>query len=259
MNKNFLPPHYIKYLFHAKGRHGIHSAFVYELFEKVISDKNLFYDFAPIEHLRKKMLHSPESIDVTDFGAGEGRNKKRKVSDIARVSSVSPKMGRLLFRLVNFMQPNVMVEMGTSLGISTLYQAKACPVAQFITMEGSPRTLEMAENNFALLKATNIKTVVGDFKITLPEVLKSINQVDYVFFDGNHRKEATIAYFNSFLTKASDNCVFVLDDIRWSKGMVEAWNEIIKDPRATVTIDLFNVGLVFFRKGQVKEHFVLKF
>jgi predicted O-methyltransferase YrrM len=259
VNKNFILPHYAKYLFQAKGRHGIHSAFVYDLFEKVILDKQQFYDFAPIEHLRKKMLNSSESIDVIDFGAGAGRNKKRKISDIARVTSVTPKMGRLLFRLVNYVQPKVMVEVGTSLGISTLYQAKACPDAKFITMEGSPKTIEIAEDNFSLLKASNIKIVVGDFKTTLPEVLKSLTRIDYVFFDGNHSKEATLEYFSSFLAKASDNCVFVLDDIRWSKGMVEAWNKIIEEPKATVTIDLFNFGLVFFRKGQVKEHFVLKF
>lgn len=259
MNKNFLPLQFVKYLLQAKGRHGIHSAFVYELYEKVIAGKSKYYDFAPIEHLRKKMLNSPESIDVIDFGAGEQRNKKRKVKEIARVTSVSPKMGRLLFRLVNYMQPKVMVEMGTSLGISTLYQAKACPDARFITMEGSPKTIEIAQHNFGLLKATNVKTVVGDFKTTLPRVLKNIKQVDYVFFDGNHRKDATIEYFNGFLGKVSDNCVFVLDDIRWSKGMLEAWEEIIKEPRATVTVDLFNFGLVFFRRGQVKEHFVLRF
>jgi len=80
-----------------------------------------------------------------------------------------------------------------------------------------------------------------------------------MYFDGNHRKEATLEYFNSFLKKASDNSVFVFDDIRWSPGMYEAWQEIIKEPRATVTIDLFSMGLVFFRPGQVKEHFVLRF
>lgn len=259
VNKNFLFAEYLRYLFKAKGRHGIHSAFVYELYEKVVADKIKYYDFAPIEHLRKKMLSSPETIDVIDFGAGEHRNKKRKVKDIARVTSVTPRMGRLLFRLANYVQPKVMVEMGTSLGISTLYQAKACPDAKFITMEGSPKTVEIARHNFELLKAANIKTVVGDFKTTLPEVLKNLKQVDYVFFDGNHRKDATLEYFNAFLAKAADNCVFVLDDIRWSKGMLEAWEEIIKEPRATVTIDLFNFGLVFFRKGQVKEHFVIRF
>src|SRR5581483_11549724 len=198
VSKNFLVPHYLRYFFGAKGLHGIHSTFVYEFYEKVIAEKRKYYDFAPIEHLRSMMLHSPEIIDVVDFGAGKG-DKKRKIKDIVHLSSVSPKTGQLLFKLVNFVQPKVMIEMGTSLGISTLYQAKAAPEARFITMEGSPKTAEKAAKNFEMLKAWNVKVITGDFKITLPEVLKSVDKVDYVFFDGNHRKDATIEYFRAFL------------------------------------------------------------
>jgi len=259
VNKNFLPAHFAKYLFKAKGLHGTHSAFVYEFYEKVVSSRHKYYDFAPIEHLRKMLLRSAESIEVVDFGAGNQGNKIRKIKDIARSSSVSPKKGRLLFRLVNFVQPQLIVEMGTSLGLSTLYQAKAGPDATLITMEGSPQTAAKAVKNFELLKASNIRMVTGDFKSTLPGVLTSTDKVDYVFFDGNHRKEATLKYFNAFLPKISDKAVFVFDDIRWSQGMYEAWSEVIKDERATVTIDLFNLGIVFFRKEQVKEHFVLRF
>jgi predicted O-methyltransferase YrrM len=258
VNRNIFSSGYLAYFFKAKGLHGIHSAFVYELFEKVISDFE-YYDFSPIEFLRRKLLHSDKTIEVLDFGAGGPGEKMKKVKDIAKVSSISSGKGRLLFRLVNFMQPKVMVEMGTSLGISTLYQAKVCPDASFITMEGSPQTAAIAAENFNLLKASGIKQVTGDFKDTLPKVLANLSTVDYVFFDGNHRKEATLEYFKSFKEKASDNSVFVFDDIRWSKGMYEAWNEIIKETRATVTIDLFSIGLVFFRPGQVKQHFVLKF
>src|SRR4029077_1984972 len=190
----------------------------------------------PIEHLRKKLLHSSEVIEVVDFGAGASGKSKRKVSDIAAKTSVSAKKGRILFRLVNFIQPKVMIEMGTSLGISTLYQAKACDSGKMITMEGSPETAAIATKNFGLLKAKNIEQVVGDFNEILPAVLKNLPSVDYVFFDGNHRKEATLNYFNQCLPKVTDGAAFVFDDIRWSQGMFDAWNEIIKEPSATVTI-----------------------
>ncbi len=258
MNRNFFLAEFIRYLFKAKGRHGLHSAFVYELYEKVIQESHQYYDFAEIEDIRRRMQYSPESIEVVDFGAGNN-SKTRKVSEIASRTSVSPKAGRMLFRLVNYVQPKIMVEMGTSLGISTLYQAKAAPDGKFITMEGSPQTTTIAKRNFESLHLSNIEVMEGDFKNTLPKVLNSVPEVDYVFFDGNHRKEATIEYFKTFLPKVSDNCVFVFDDIRWSKGMFEAWTEIIKEQSATVTIDLFSMGLVFFRRGQVKQHFVLRF
>src|SRR5581483_3945606 len=117
----------------------------------------------------------------------------------------------------------------------------------------------IATDNFRLLHANHIKQVTGNFDETLPDVLKNIASLDYVFFDGNHRKEPTISYFKQCLSLASDKAVFVFDDIRWSAEMYEAWQEIIKEPSATVTIDLFSCGLVFFRKGQVKQHFTLKF
>jgi predicted O-methyltransferase YrrM len=259
VKKIFLPFQYLQYLMRAKTLHGTHSAFVYEFYQKVIDGDHEYYDFAPIEHLRSMLIQSDEEINVVDFGAGAGNNSKRKVSDIISKSAIPTKQGRVLFRLANFMQPKTMMEIGTSLGISTLYQAKACPNANFITMEGSPETAKLASKNFQLLKATNIKQVTGNFDETLPQVLKTITSLDYVFFDGNHKKEPTLNYFKQCLPLAADNCVFIFDDIRWSPGMYSAWQQIIKEPNATVTIDLFSFGLVFFRKGQVKQHFTLKY
>jgi predicted O-methyltransferase YrrM len=255
----FLPINYLAYLFKAKGAQGIHSPFVFELYNKVIKESPKYYEYGPIEQLRQRMLHSNEVIEVTDFGAGGKGVGKRKIKEIARKSAIPPKEGRLLFRLVNFMQPRNMIEMGTSLGISTLYQYKACPEADLITMEGSRETSSYAGMNFKILKADSIKRVVGDFAETLPEVVKNLSFADYVFFDGNHRKEATLEYFRTFLPIVSPTCVFVFDDIRWSKGMEQAWNEIIKEPQAKITIDLFSFGLVFFNPAQEKQHFVLKY
>lgn len=260
MKNIFLLTAYFKYLLKAKGAQGIHSPFVFELYNKVIKESEKYYEFSAIEQLRSRLLHSQVIIEVTDFGTGGKNKKERKVSDIIRKSAISPKKGRLLFRLANFMQPRNMVELGTSLGISTLYQHKAYPNAEFITLEGSAAISELAGNNFRILKAEFIKRVVGDFSETLPKVVaRDLSFVDYAFFDGNHRKEATLEYFRLFLPLVSENTVFIFDDIRWSKEMQEAWNEIIKEPIATVTIDLFSFGLIFFNRLQEKQHFILKY
>jgi predicted O-methyltransferase YrrM len=269
----FLTAQYLRYLYKANGAHGIHSAFVFELYKNVILESRNYYDFQPIEHLRNLLLGSKETIEVVDFGArggiqthsiesmrGRAQEKKvRKVKDIAHLSSISPKKGRLLFRLFDFMKPAVIVELGTSLGISTLYQYKACPETSFFTLEGNPQSAGIASKNFNMLKANCIHLITGNFNDTLPCLLETLPAIDYVFFDGNHRKNATLDYFHGFLPKICENSVFVFDDIRWSQEMLEAWNEIILEKKATVTIDLFSMGLVFFRKLQEKEHFVLKF
>jgi predicted O-methyltransferase YrrM len=255
----FLPINYLSYLLKAKGAQGIHSPFVFELYNKVIKESHNYYEFLAIEQLRKRLLCSNQVIEVADFGAGGNSVSNRKVKDIVRKSAIPSKEGRLLFRLVNFLQPRNMIEMGTSLGISTLYQHKARPDADMITMEGSPGISALAGENFRILKADSIKRVVGNFAEILPGVIKNLASVDYVFFDGNHRKEATLEYFHQFLPLASPACVFVFDDIRWSEGMQEAWKEIIKEPTAKVTIDLFSLGLIFFNAMQEKQHFVLKY
>ena len=79
------------------------------------------------------------------------------------------------------------------------------------------------------------------------------------FFDGNHHQEPTLNYFNQCLEYSKNDSVFIFDDIHWSDEMEEAWEEIKKNPKVTITIDLFFMGLVFFRKEQAKENFTVRF
>ncbi len=153
-----------------------------------------------------------------------------------------------------------MIELGTSLGLTTAYFAKAAPDAQIISLEGCPETMRLAEENFSQLGISNVKTVLGNIDLTFPEFLREQNQkLDLVFFDANHRLEPTVRYFHDALPYHDDDTVFVFDDIYWSEEMTAAWEAIKAHPDVTVTVDLFWIGLVFFRKTQAKENFVLRF
>jgi predicted O-methyltransferase YrrM len=101
--------------------------------------------------------------------------------------------------------------------------------------------------------------LVGNFDQILPNLLAQRKQVDFVYIDGNHTKAATLHYFQECLAKAHEGTLLIFDDIYWSKGMEEAWEEIKNHPQVTVTVDLFWIGLVYFKKGQAKEHFKLKY
>ncbi len=79
-----------------------------------------------------------------------------------------------------------------------------------------------------------------------------------LFIDGNHQKEATLAYFEKLLPTVHNDSVMIFDDIHWSKGMEEAWEIIKQHSEVRVTIDTFQWGLVFFRREQEKEHFVIR-
>lgn len=252
---------YIKYLLTAKTEHSLHSPFVFDLYTKVITDATPFYSFEDIENIRKELLKSNEIISVTDYGAGSKifKSNKRKVSDIARYSLKSPKYAQLLFRLINYLKPTSILELGTSLGISTLYLATPNKKSKVITLEGCPETASIAQQNFQKLKLNNITNITGNFNKTLAEVLNKNDVIDCVYFDGNHQKEPTLAYFNQCLANISQNSFFIFDDIHWSDEMEQAWEIIKKHPQVTLTIDLFQIGLVFFREMPEKQHFVLRF
>lgn len=261
INKIRFAFNYLKYLLSGQTKHDIHSPFIFELLTNVIEDTTPYYIFQPIELLRDKLLISKKVISITDFGAGSTINssRQRKVADITKHSAKPAKYGQLLFRLINHFKPARILELGTSLGISTLYLAAPDSNARVITLEGCPETAAVAEHNFHLLKIKNIELTIGDFKKTLPDALSKLQQVDVVFFDGNHQKDATLNYFEQCLPFAHTNSLFIFDDIYWSKGMEEAWATIKNHPKAIVTVDLFFIGLVFFRAEQNKQHFKLKF
>ncbi len=247
---------YLNFLVRAKTRHGVHSPFVFELLTKVIAEKAPFYAFDKIEYLRKQLLLSKKEIEVTDLGTGD--SGKRTIAEIAQRSAKPAAQGQLLFRLVNHFKPKHLLELGTSLGLSSLYMAAPDSSAKLITIEGSRATAKAAEENFRKFGAQNIETVTGNFDEVLPVVLEKNLPFDFIFFDGNHRKEPTLRYFEQCLAKAGPQAVFVFDDIHWSAEMEEAWEQIKAHQKVTVTVDLFFLGLVFFRPEQAKEHFLLR-
>lgn len=253
---------YLKYYFKAGNRHDVHSPFVFSLIEEVLNKKAQSPEYDAVEELRDRLLQSRAVINVTDLGAGSltGAGTERKVSDIARHAAKPPKFGQLFYRLVQYFKPGHILELGTSLGMSTAYMAKARPEAKVYTIEGCPNIAAQAKADFESLGISNIRQFTGNFDDVLPKVLEEMPSPDFVYIDGNHRKEPTLAYFQQCAAKAHDHSVFIFDDVHWTPGMEEAWEAIQNDERVTLTIDLFFIGLVFFRKDfKVKQHFTIKF
>ncbi|MBK8584225.1 MAG: class I SAM-dependent methyltransferase [Bacteroidetes bacterium] len=260
MDKLFAVGNYLKYRIKSGTAHDVHSPFVFDLLNNVIHDQAQFYWYGPLESLRSKLLLDQRTIQVSDFGAvSTGKKVTKKISTIAKNSLQEKKYAQLIFRLVNFSNAKNILELGTSLGLTTLYIANAAKKSRIITMEGCPEIAKIAIENFDKMKCKNIELVIGNFNETLPKTLSSIEQVDLVYFDGNHRKQATLDYFKLCLTKKTADSVFIFDDIYWSREMKAAWDEIIRNENVTVSIDLFKLGIVFFRSGIPKQHFRLKF
>ncbi len=242
--------------------HGIHSPFVFDFITNILNDRNQYYAYRDIERLRERLLESDETVDVLDLGAGSSvtSSGSRRVKDIARYVLKPGKYARLLFRMVNYYQPATVVELGTSLGITTAYLAAANKNRQVYTLEGAPAIATLAKRNFDLLHLTNVHQVTGNFDDTLQPLLEKIRKAAFVFVDGNHRKEPTVRYFNYLLPYIGNDSILVFDDIHWSAEMEAAWEDIKKHPAVTCTIDLFFIGIVLFSTDfKVKQDFTIRF
>ena len=263
-SKGQLAAKYFSYYLRAsngKG-HGMHSPFVFDFIVNVLNDDRDFYAFTQIEDLRKLLLKNENIIKVDDFGAGSVNltSTERKVSDIARSSLKPKKYAQLLFRMVNYYQPETILEIGTSLGITTAYLSMAGKQSKLITMEGAGTIAAIAKNNFKLLGLCNIELVKGNFDETLLSVIGQLSTVNFVFIDGNHRKEPTLQYFEQLLSITTNDTIIIFDDIHWSGEMEAAWKQIKKHPQVNCTIDLFFIGIVLLRKEfKERQHFIIRY
>jgi predicted O-methyltransferase YrrM len=161
--------------------------------------------------------------------------------------------------MVNYYRPEKILEMGTSLGITTLYLSTPNQNARVITLEGCPETMRLAKEHFDKLNAKNITPVVGEFSSTLPDALSKLGKLDFLYLDGNHSYKPTLDYFEQCLPYCHEDSILVLDDIHLNKGMEQAWDEIRNHQKVTIGIDLFKLGIVFFKSGMPKQQFTLKF
>ena len=251
---------YLNHKIKAKNQHGIHSPFVFDLYNNVLTNPFPFYIFDDIESIRAKLLLSHQSIIVKDLGAGSKKMKsdKRKISAITKYTSKKPKTAQLLFRLVNYFKPHTILELGTSMGISSMYMAAPSHKSKLITVEGDPNISRIAQINFNKLNFTNIQLINKSFDDFFSDEFNTLNQIDFVFLDGNHRYKPTINYFNRLKAKLHEKSIVIIDDIYWSKEMTRAWKELSQLPEVTVSVDIFEMGILFFKAGQKKEHFLLK-
>lgn len=250
----------LKYYFNAENGKNAQSSFIQSFVNDVMDTNRAYYHFEPIEKIRESLVKSREEIEFVDFGAGGVGNStyKTKVSRVAKRSLSNTWQCRILFSLINKYQCLHNLEMGTSLGISAMYLASANRKSRLITLEGNPSSAKIARDGFTQLGLNNIEVKVGSFDKTFDAALNDLCTIDFAFIDGNHRYEPTIEYFNKILDYSHKDTILVFDDIYWSGGMLKAWNEVRNHPEVTLSIDLFRMGILFFRKTDAaRKHYQL--
>ncbi|MDX1783804.1 MAG: class I SAM-dependent methyltransferase [Aequorivita vladivostokensis] len=248
---------YIKFIRLSKNRHGVHSPFVYDLVTKCFNDKKIYPEYEILKSHRKALRSDPSMVEMKDFGQGSRvfKGNARKVSAVVKNAGMRKKRQKLLFRMAKYFKSENILELGTSLGLGTVALSLSNEFSAIHTVEGCPNTLLKAQEYFEKFNLHNIQIHQKLFS----EFLENTSEkFDLIFIDGDHNGERTLSYFHSLLKNVHNDSVIIFDDIYWSKDMTAAWQQIIVNENVTVSIDTFQWGLVFFRKEQIKEHFIIR-
>jgi predicted O-methyltransferase YrrM len=249
------------------GGEGVHSPYLFEWVRMIMADPHAYYIWNDIENLRKEMLSDQTQIEFMDYGSGgslDGELSYRRICDVAKSSLKEKKYAQMMFRLVNWLGHQLrnngrglkVVELGTSLGITTAYLAGADRRDVVYTYEGCKAIADRAKENWKALGMSNIDCRLGRIDVGVLE--RELDGVDLAFIDANHTYEATLAYFDVLASKMHEKSVMVIDDIHHSREMECAWKNICADARVTSAIDLYQMGLVFFDKHYWKRTYRMR-
>ncbi len=246
---------YFSYWLDAVDEHSLHSPFFFDFHTGVVKAKHAPNEIA--ENLRRKLLVDNRSISFTAIGAKTGYVQK-SVSSIAKVTLTPKKYASLYSRIINKYKHQTIVELGTSLGINTLYLASS-EGTHVHTFEGIDKIADIARITFEFAGASNIYLVEGNINSTLPLSMFSLRKIDFALMDANHTYEATVRYFNNMLPKLHARSIVVIDDIYYSAEMTKAWREIKNHSLVYGSADLYRCGILFFDPSLNKQHVILQF
>lgn len=252
---------YLSFLLRAKTRHGTHSPFIYQMVDQVIYDRSVPACASNIEGSRHTLLQDDRRIDIADQDdrSASLAGKLEKVKHIARYTLLQPRYAQLLYRIASCYGPGNLLEIGSSLGITTAYLASSRPENTVYTIEEcrplSATAAEVLRDN----QCGNVALITGNFENTLPELSEDPGKFGFVYISGRYSPDTTLRYFELLLPFVTEDAVVVIEKMYRNNDMKAVWSAIQQHAQVTVTVDLFRIGLIFFKKGQAKEHFSIRF
>lgn len=234
----------------------VHSPFLLDLMNRTFEQRKVYQD---IEVLRTTLKNDKRVIEGIDHGAVMGHNTKNKVRRIARKSLSTKERASFLHGLVKASHVEHVLELGTSLGITSAYLSKAISTnGSLVTIEGNEGVAKIAETTFSILGLKNVELLQGTFNEVLPSLL-SEREFDFILVDGDHKYSSAIGIFDTIISCPVLPRMIYFDDIRWSEGMREAWDYIVADPRVTLCVDFFRFGIVFTSPDLANQYLRVRF
>ncbi|MBX2901566.1 MAG: class I SAM-dependent methyltransferase [Cyclobacteriaceae bacterium] len=247
---------FINHWLHVVDEHSIHSPFYFDFYNQVLRP-TASGKISEIEVVRNRLLQSTEQITLDDLGAPSPHfaSTTRPLSKIAATSASTPKMCAFYYRLATYLQARTIVELGTSVGLTTLYLAHT-PNSKVITFEGNAPLVQVANTHFEYFNPKNIELVPGNIDQTLPRLVQHPVKIDLALMDANHRYAPTLRYFNLLARRMQEQGVIIVDDIYYSPEMATAWNELKNHPLIYGSVDLYRFGILFFNPALNRQHYV---
>jgi predicted O-methyltransferase YrrM len=254
---------YLQHFFYRKHRkgHDIHSPYLFEFISQVVFNASGAKVPFEVMEEHRKLKRNAALIPAGKLGASSNVDQAeiRTIRSFAHGSSVTEKYGGLLHRISHCFGPDMILELGTGLGISTLYLASGSPDTPLHSIEGNTDRASIAAQLMCSLGFGVVSIHWGEMDQKLEELMPMLPGRFLAFVDGNHRYEPTIHYTKEIIKKAGEEAVIILDDIYWSRGMYKAWMEVITWPEVRVSIDLYHMGILLLRKDLNEEHLKIKF
>jgi predicted O-methyltransferase YrrM len=237
--------------------HSIHSPFFFDFYQRVILDRTPAPGTDKIEEIRNRLLKNEMEVDYQDLGSSSKHftSQKRKLSDIAATSLMPTKWAQLLYRIALFSEATKIVELGTSMGLTSLYLSRI-QKAKVFTFEGNPAMINVALTHFEFFGVKNIQLIEGNIDTTLSDHLQNPSKIHFAFVDANHRYQPTLTYFDLLAKRMADKGIMVIDDIHGSPEMEKAWSELRQHELVYGSVDLFRMGILFFDLSLNKPHYI---
>jgi predicted O-methyltransferase YrrM len=148
----------------------------------------------------------------------------------------------------------VILELGTSLGISTLALALGAPHRKVISIEGCPELAATARDNLLRHGAHNAGVLCMEFREALALIRTRGTKVALAFIDGNHRGAALTEYVN-IVREMGEEIIIVADDIHMNRDMIQAWQSLLAEKPAPASLETFRMGMLFCLRKLTPGHY----
>lgn len=233
---------YLKYYFSAITKYKVHSPFVFKFVTDIFEDERFYHFMGVIENYRRNLLGTRDKIDT--------QNGTKTVNQLVKTQGISPKSGAILFKMAHEYKPKTILELGTNLGISSLYQATAESNNSMITLEEDAAIATATQVYFKRLGTRNVELMSGAFNKNLPTALTKLGSVEHLFFNNFWGYEQSLTYFETCLPYFVPNTVFIFRDPYATTESIKFWEKIKQHPQVKLSLDIYDLGFVFFRSEQ---------